>query len=583
MPADDEVTELVEFLPTRVDGVASPANGTPFLLLKARQDDEGEDGESESSEDEDEGEGGDDSAVKGESEDIEREVTGTDADADVEKAEANLTKGEREKMDRGDFAYVDPEGERHLPVHDENHVRAAIGRFNQTDFSGADDPADAKAKAARKIKAAAGEYGIDLSPDSNVAQAAAKSAGVPDASVAEPQPAGVIDGSKSGLGPTMTEGKWVRAANSSEFLAGETPYAIPTIGKLKTEEIPATTDGAGLWAAKGIVAASLIEAMDGLFSQRQAMKDGGLGADGMLNISEPSGEAVSNPSSMPWESYDSCTYAQVAQVLAEACHALMALEQRELVEGVTGDEGDFADAAETAAAREALDYAIGVAARLSFHEMAESQAEGAAKSGRIISSKNEQSLKAARDHLNTVLEGVEKTDDAGDGKEDMIVTDVTKQELAEMIAAASAEAVKTAMNTASNNNGEVDTDDIKPTGETDANDVTAIPNGDDVKPEYVNKEEASVAELAKSVADMHDTLQKIAKRPRQGGPSLDGQARGVDFAAEGRFGEASKSEASEVERLSKQLEEATDPQVRDQIGEKLTYLRLREMHEQGRL
>ena len=29
------ITEIEEFLPTRIDGVATPANGAPFLMLKS--------------------------------------------------------------------------------------------------------------------------------------------------------------------------------------------------------------------------------------------------------------------------------------------------------------------------------------------------------------------------------------------------------------------------------------------------------------------------------------------------------------------------------------------------------------------
>ncbi len=59
------------------------------------------------------------------------------------------------------FAYVgDPEdiSTWHLPIPDEAHVRDALARFNQTQL-----PAEAKAKVARKLLAAAKKYGIDAS------------------------------------------------------------------------------------------------------------------------------------------------------------------------------------------------------------------------------------------------------------------------------------------------------------------------------------------------------------------------------------------------------------------------------------
>ena len=65
------------------------------------------------------------------------------------------------KVHRSDFAYA-PEGsgpsEWKLPIHDENHVRNALARFNQTDL-----PAAAKAAAKAKILARARKYGIDTS------------------------------------------------------------------------------------------------------------------------------------------------------------------------------------------------------------------------------------------------------------------------------------------------------------------------------------------------------------------------------------------------------------------------------------
>jgi class 3 adenylate cyclase len=64
-------------------------------------------------------------------------------------------KERRELPDRA-FAYVDREGNRRLPVHDEGHVRAALARFNQVRFE--DD--DARAEACKRLLLAARKYGI---------------------------------------------------------------------------------------------------------------------------------------------------------------------------------------------------------------------------------------------------------------------------------------------------------------------------------------------------------------------------------------------------------------------------------------
>ena len=81
---------------------------------------------------------------------------------------AELTTDKRERLKDGSFAYIDKDGERHLPGNDASHVRNAVSRFDQTDF----EDADAKHKAARKIMSAAREHGIDVDPSSDVAKAA---------------------------------------------------------------------------------------------------------------------------------------------------------------------------------------------------------------------------------------------------------------------------------------------------------------------------------------------------------------------------------------------------------------------------
>ncbi len=93
-------------------------------------------------------------------------------------------------MSDSSFAYVDSKGVGHLPINDEGHVRAALGRFNQTQFENPED----KAKAARKIKAAASKMGIEVADDSAVAKAAMAEAAVlalrfgEQATLAEGQP-----------------------------------------------------------------------------------------------------------------------------------------------------------------------------------------------------------------------------------------------------------------------------------------------------------------------------------------------------------------------------------------------------------
>jgi Family of unknown function (DUF6582) len=81
---------------------------------------------------------------------------------------AELTTTARERLHDASFAYIDTDGDRHLPIHDEEHIRNAISRFDQTDF---DTERDRK-QAARKIVAAAKRHDIDVDPDDDVAKAA---------------------------------------------------------------------------------------------------------------------------------------------------------------------------------------------------------------------------------------------------------------------------------------------------------------------------------------------------------------------------------------------------------------------------
>jgi hypothetical protein len=73
----------------------------------------------------------------------------------------------RDKLDRDQFAYVDKDGGEHLPINDEEHVRNAMARWNQTDF----ESKKAKDEAARKIIRAAKRHDIDVDEDSEVAKA----------------------------------------------------------------------------------------------------------------------------------------------------------------------------------------------------------------------------------------------------------------------------------------------------------------------------------------------------------------------------------------------------------------------------
>ena len=78
----------------------------------------------------------------------------------------DLREKQRKSMNKDVFAYVDSNGEGHLPLNDESHIRNAMARFNQTSF----ESTTAKEHARRKIRAAARKHGIEVSKDDNVSK-----------------------------------------------------------------------------------------------------------------------------------------------------------------------------------------------------------------------------------------------------------------------------------------------------------------------------------------------------------------------------------------------------------------------------
>jgi len=81
---------------------------------------------------------------------------------------AELSTKERNRLKDDEFAYVDKDGERHLPIHDEEHVRNAIARFGQTHF----ESRAAKERAAKAILKAAKKHDVEVSEDDDVERTA---------------------------------------------------------------------------------------------------------------------------------------------------------------------------------------------------------------------------------------------------------------------------------------------------------------------------------------------------------------------------------------------------------------------------
>ena len=640
----DDVTELVELNATKVSGVSAPANGTPWLLLKAAAPDAedatkadadtkpcptcdgkgtimegnrecpdcggtGKVAKSDSAEADEIEETMTGSTAKSDSEEAdeqEAEMTGEaeKADADflewVEKSDlddatkAELKAADRNKLADSDFAYVDSNGKRHLPIHDKGHVQAALGRFGQTQF----ESEDKKKAAAGKIKDAASEHGVDVDDESEVGQATKaedetpveKSPGVPDFATAEPKATGTVTTfAESGVvGPATGAIKPDADTDPPMPLGGESTRVIPAESRLGEPHMP------------DLAAAAKADEDDDLIHIVE--KDG---LDFMSQANTPvvdDGDEV--PGSPVWESYDAATLDQVAQGLAACSAAVDNIRQREAVEAVTGSPGDWQDAMDLETACDAIDAALGFVARLAYHEGAEVQ-----KAGRRLSAASESHARAARDHL-TALLGDGKENPAGSAgtdtsEEDDIMATLTKEELAAMVATAATKAVsdydearKAAKKERkadaeraeknANNKGEVTEQDERDAvnGEHDANDLASA--GGSPKPEFVNKgegsDESGIDTLTELVKGLAERVEKFAKRPRSGGPVLDGVARAY-VPAEGRQGEgvAKSADEQETERLTKAMEDEKDPVRKAELSQQVTYRQLLAAHEAGRI
>jgi hypothetical protein len=77
---------------------------------------------------------------------------------------AELDTKQRDKLGKGQFAYVDRKGEEHLPIYDASHVRNGMSRWNQTDF----ESTAAQEEARKKILRAAEKYDIEVDDDDKI-------------------------------------------------------------------------------------------------------------------------------------------------------------------------------------------------------------------------------------------------------------------------------------------------------------------------------------------------------------------------------------------------------------------------------
>lgn len=196
---ETEITEFEALEATKVSGVGSPANGTPWMLLKAAAPDGTEDEEM------------------------------TKACGDLEcgvcepVAKGKLKAADRKKLPKGSFAIPEKApGSGSYPIPDEDHGRDALARA-----SGKDVEDRVRAAVRRKFPdIEQAEKDVDDTP-------VEKSPGVPAGSTATPQAtARVHQFAESGLRGPMTDG--TKEPDAVDTPGGETP----AVGGSNTQVIP---------------------------------------------------------------------------------------------------------------------------------------------------------------------------------------------------------------------------------------------------------------------------------------------------------------------------------------------------------
>jgi hypothetical protein len=75
-----------------------------------------------------------------------------------------LTTEQRHELPDRDFAYIDHEGNRHLPIENAEHVRDALSRWPRTEF----ESYEASQAARTRILDAARQFEIEVAPDDKV-------------------------------------------------------------------------------------------------------------------------------------------------------------------------------------------------------------------------------------------------------------------------------------------------------------------------------------------------------------------------------------------------------------------------------
>lgn len=300
-------------------------------------------------------------------------------------------------------------------------------------------------------------------------------------------------------------------------------------------------------------------------------------------------DAPSEPGSPEWEAMDAAMLTEVAATLARMAHALDKAKERELEELAVGAESSYSDVWSLEDAACALDFVLGVVARLAVTEAAEAEmGDGVAKAGKVLSAANETKIKNARDALTEVLgDAPDPEDNVDKALVEKIVDErmaaraaeaVTKSEGDEPTegAAAPAAAENEAAAPAAAPEAGTPASPASPEGAgaadapaaTDAEEHPAEGDGVTKSTEDTGSLESMLTDVvSKAMAPLVDRIASLEGQPAAGGPFL---------ATEGRA-----TLPQNVEDVTKALMQETDPARRDRLAQQIGQATLAEFYRGG--
>jgi hypothetical protein len=227
--------------------------------------------------------------------------------------------------------------------------------------------------------------------------------------------------------------------------------------------------------------------------------------------------------------------ADVALVLAQCDKALATITQREAIEVVTGEADDVADVQALECATSLLESALGIVARLSFGELAESML----KSETDLAGTPVEKIRMVKEQLQQLLDasGTNKKGDvvgvAGPTESEVISMEMTKEELVGTVASTvdqilgkrdqmrkAEKAAKKAKAEKAAADEQAEQDRIRKAAEDMLKELTpAAPEGGEGEIQKgAGEGEPTVADLLKRLEEQDRIIKGIADQPAGGGP-----------------------------------------------------------------